>query len=344
MSALPFIKFTTDEFQSNDKLDAWRQAMAPMFDTYRPETDLVARRGFSGSAYTYLLGPLALGGTSVDALAYRRSASRIRADYIDHYLIRLDFLPERPDGVLRIIDLGQPIELPAAPMHCLCLFVPRDVMDSALPGAESLHGREIIGPRGRLLADHLRSLTRQAPHLAFEDAESVGQGCLALIAACLAPSRDADRQAQSVLRATLVGQVRVYVDANLHDPRLGPEGLCRDLGVSRASLYRAFSPLGGVARYIQRRRLRAAHAALCRPNAPRRISDVAMAFGFLDPSTFARAFRREFGVSASDVAALGRPVGVAPSGANRLSPPHRMMLWGRWMAGLGDQTSVPDLL
>lgn len=333
MDRLPYIRFSTDDFDPGDRLDAWRAAMAPMFETRRPE----AAPGFRGSAFTYLMGSLALGGTEVDALAYERSAARIRADYIDHYLVRLDYQPDRPEGVLRVIDLGQAVSLPPAPMYCLCIFVPRDVMDAALPGAESLHGREIDGPRGRMLADYMRSLTRNAPGLAAADGAAMAEATLAMMAACLGPSRDADARARSVLDATLIGQARRHIDKRLTNPALDADSLCRALSISRTKLYALFQPLGGVARYIQQRRLKRIHALLTDPTERRRIGDIAFEHGFSDEAVFARAFKREFGVTAREVRAVGgvltTDLGDAPD--TNLSPPQRMMLWGAWMADLG---------
>jgi AraC-like DNA-binding protein len=63
-----------------------------------------------------------------------------------------------------------------------------------------------------------------------------------------------------------------------------------------------------VVRYIQRLRLLAAHAALCNAGDGRSIAAIAEGTGFYDPSAFSRAFRREFGLTPSDLraATIGR--------------------------------------
>ncbi|NJO84573.1 MAG: helix-turn-helix transcriptional regulator [Blastochloris sp.] len=71
--------------------------------------------------------------------------------------------------------------------------------------------------------------------------------------------------------------------------------------MSRSSLYRLFEADGGVAAYIQRARLKAAHAALCRQDDKSTIHVVAESVGFTDASSFSRSFRREFGCSPSDL-------------------------------------------
>jgi hypothetical protein len=50
-----------------------------------------------------------------------------------------------------------------------------------------------------------------------------------------------------VIRPISMDRVKAYLDAHLSLPALGPEDICWDLGISRATLYRMFASLGGVA-------------------------------------------------------------------------------------------------
>ena len=74
--------------------------------------------------------------------------------------------------------------------------------------------------------------------------------------------------------------------------------------------------MGGVAKYIQRERLREAHAVLTDPATKRSISVIAEDLGFADASSFGRAFKREFGYNPGEIrsAALA---GLAPSAIRR---------------------------
>ena len=87
------------------------------------------------------------------------------------------------------------------------------------------------------------------------------------------------------------------------------------LGISRSNLYRVFKPKGGVASYIHRRRLVVIHRILSNPKEHRRVSIIAAQYGFISLAHFSRAFRAEFGYSAS--AARCHPVdheATKPSG------------------------------
>jgi AraC-like DNA-binding protein len=94
---------------------------------------------------------------------------------------------------------------------------------------------------------------------------------------------------------------RQIVARNLAAPDLGPAKLGRELGMSRSKLYRLFEPVGGVAAFIQKERLRKAMELLNAGSEQRPICVIATEVGFPDHSTFSRAFRREFGVSPRDV-------------------------------------------
>ena len=76
--------------------------------------------------------------------------------------------------------------------------------------------------------------------------------------------------------------------------------LCRELGMSRSSLYRLLESEGGVTQYIQRLRLSESLAQLSNPSNRKPIAIIAYELGMVDPSAFSRAFRRQFGISPSD--------------------------------------------
>ena len=96
-------------------------------------------------------------------------------------------------------------------------------------------------------------------------------------------------------------RVVALVDAALGEAELSPAMLVQRSGISRSELYRCFAPIGGIARVIQQRRLRQAYRELVRVDAPPSVSRIGEAVGFYDPSSFTRAFRREFGCTPSEV-------------------------------------------
>jgi AraC-like DNA-binding protein len=124
-----------------------------------------------------------------------------------------------------------------------------------------------------------------------------------MICACLAPSADRIAEANGPIDLTLMERVRQAVRKNLRSPSLGPDKLCREAATSRSQLYRLLEREGGVARYIQRRRLSEGFSILCDRSTSFSIGKVAEMLCFADGSSFSRAFRREFGMSPRDVRA-----------------------------------------
>jgi len=87
-----------------------------------------------------------------------------------------------------------------------------------------------------------------------------------------------------------------YIDAHLGECELD-ERMIRDaFGLSRATLYRSFQGLGGVARYIRERRLRLAHRHLQRDPACS-LTWLLYEVGFASERQFQRAFQARFGMS-----------------------------------------------
>ena len=135
-----------------------------------------------------------------------------------------------------------------------------------------------------------------------------------MIEACLAPSADRMERAGPQVNVTLMERVRRAVSKHLRSPSLGPAKLCREVAMSRSHLYRLLEGEGGVARYIQRRRLSESFHPVRDAANDLSIGSIAEALCFADASSFSRAFRREFGMSPSDVRAAsleGMPGGTA---------------------------------
>ena len=300
---VPFRRFSTSLLPRKERFGAWRDAMTSVYEIAPLDED--ASRRFAGTATSAHLGPLIVGTMDVDALAYHRSPAKIRSDHMDHFIIRLDrpgAAGNRVDEVL-VKDMGQPLALPPMRLDGACIIIPRDVMTGMLPRADALHGTRLGGIMGRLLADHMRTLAQAVPAATVEEAPQIVRVIRDMVTACLAPSHDALVQAQPQVAATLIMQARRHIDANLTNPELSPDQLCRALGLSRSALYTLFEPHHGVNRYILERRLLRIREHLCDPAERRRIGEIAFAYGFSSEAHFSRAFRRAFGCSPSEMRA-----------------------------------------
>jgi len=260
------------------------------------------------------LGSFALGHFKADAERVTRRAQHVRRDSLDHWMIDLilkgSYITSAASrefdgsaGSVHVHFLGHEFDSRVSKLESLKMWVPRDFCRDTAHLLDAAAFSTVEGGMGRLMADYMVSLARQLPTLDAADAPRLATATRAMILACVAPSPDKLEEAQEPITAVLLERARRFVQTNLFDPDLDATTMQRELGMSRSKLYRLFESSGGVARYIQHRRLLDAHAALADPDNRLRIIDIAEQHGFNDGAEFSRAFRREFGYSPSEVRA-----------------------------------------
>jgi AraC-like DNA-binding protein len=313
MTTVPRNGVDTDQVAPNQRLSFWREAIADTHEVLLPE-DCDPNR-FSASALGWHLGNALMVETRATPQRLVRSPRMARTDYIDYYIIRLQkagrwicdaggrSVAAGPGSVL-VLDLARPSDARMTDIENSNLLLPRDALDDVLPPFD-MHGLELRSGMAALLRSHLSELAANLPQLQFADARRVGDATLHLVAACIAPSRDAVARARAPLEAALLAEIRRYVDRHLNSPDLSPHSIAEALGLSRSALYAVCEPMGGVAAFIQKRRLRRIHAILTDPRERRRIGEIAYQFGFTSGAHFSRAFRRAFGYSPSEARDAG---------------------------------------
>ena len=91
-----------------------------------------------------------------------------------------------------------------------------------------------------------------------------------------------------------------FIEHNLNDQSLTPDMVADACGMSRRSLYSAFSSIGATpSAYIMQRRVMIARELLRDSPASRTITDVAIELGFADSAHFSRTFSKHCGLSPS---------------------------------------------
>jgi len=119
---------------------------------------------------------------------------------------------------------------------------------------------------------------------------------------------------QSPSAAGKLQQICRFIDRHLMSDALTPDLIAGEFGLSRAVLYRAFAPLGGVTTFIRKRRLGWARLQLETAGAsPSAIAEVARRLGFAGAGAFSRAYKEQFGHSPASIRLRARP--RAPAGA-----------------------------
>lgn len=320
------------------RFDAWETHVGPFFEVQRPDGAALDR--FRARLAVGLLGDLIVGRCAASGQRFSRSALKTARDADDHLLIQLFLDGETRArvggrevtarrGDLWIVDMLEPMAADNPAFCNLSLVVPRQLVEGGLRDPGGHHQRVIRGdePMARIFAAHLRTLAAALGELRVDDAVRLEPATLRLTEALLnaVPGGRRPELDPAGAERALLFAARRLIEERLADPALGPDFLARALGLSRARLYRAFAPVGGVSSYIRGRRLKRSLADLLDPAmAHRPIYDIAYAWCFASESDYSRAFRRRFGLSPREA----RRSGLARAG-DAATPS------ARWLRELG---------
>jgi AraC family transcriptional regulator, positive regulator of tynA and feaB len=157
-------------------------------------------------------------------------------------------------------------------------------------------------PIGPMLAGCFDGLGRRLPDIDEEHGAILVDMARALL------TRWADGRRPAGLAPTphpMLTRVLAHADAHLGDPDLTPQSLAAAHGISVRSLHLLFEREGlKVAQWIRDRRLERCRDTLARPEWQGRIIDLALQWGFNDPSHFSRVFRQRYGRAPRQARAL----------------------------------------
>lgn len=319
---IPSIELDTDRLPASERFARFAEGL-PIYELTALSDG--GPESFSANVKAWSLGDLVVTSGRLSPLRWVRSAKAASRDGHDNlsFILLTDGSAEGDaegrrvsigPGQIAAFDLGRPFFNNATQTKSLTLGVSRRAMQNVVATLPDLHGRILDGIPGRLVADHLFSLVRFLPVVREADVPVLIKATLGLVAGCLASLPAAADE--PVLGFALRYRARRHIDQNLGSAELSPDQISRDLGISRSTLNRAFSPTGGVAAYIQGRRLEAVHAILARTDEGRSIAEIAYEFGFASASHFSTAFRNRFGYSPGQARAGERPPGTMSKASN----------------------------
>ena len=313
--------FATSQLPKTHQLEAWRAWYDTIFDVTPKQA---SNDDFVATNSTWTVPGLTLSRVASPPNTVSRTKSVIRHNSVDHWVITLskestsdvttrgvsfEAAPRTPF----ILSFGEEIGIRRRQDdNRVQLLLPRDSFQAIAPVVDAARAMPLTSPAGRMLADYILLLEQNVPALDDDAANRLSNAVQAMLLACLAPTSDSQMAARHQIRVTLMERVRQAVRRNLRSPSLGPAKLCREAATSRSQLYRLLEDEGGVTRYIQRRRLSESFSILCDAQNNISIGAVADMLCFSDASSFSRAFRREFGMSPTDVRAATQ-TGLPPA-------------------------------
>jgi AraC-like DNA-binding protein len=200
-------------------------------------------------------------------------------------------------GQFTVVDTAEPYGFQFdLPWGMVSYRIPHRLLGGRLDGMRGLTARA-IDARGAVgvVAAVMSSLWELDDGLGAPDAELAMVSALGAVAGERAGA-GTDRRA--ILRA----EIERVVDADLSDPALCVATVSRRVGISPRTLHTVVSAGGETfAAMVRRRRLERAAVLLAGAGPGLTVTDIAASVGFDGPSSFSRAFRRQFGRSPTDL-------------------------------------------
>jgi len=200
-------------------------------------------------------------------------------------------------GQFTVVDTAEPYDFEfTSPWRMVSYRIPHDLLGGRLDAVRGLTAGAVDARgSGGVVAAMMSSMWDLENNLAAPEMELALVSAVSAVAGERAGAR-ADR------RTALRAEIERRVDADLSDPTLSVASVSRRIGISPRTLHTVVSSGGETfAAMVRRRRLELAAVLLTDAGAGLTITDIAASVGFDGPSSFSRAFRRQFGRSPTAV-------------------------------------------
>ena len=301
--------WSTADVDSRHALAYWVDTICKSF--LEIEIDSPARDRFRARLDQSNLGPAMLNLVEADTQTIRRTPARIaHSQYAGYFLLQLragelhlqqygrDSRIEVGDSVL--IDCNAPYRLECVhTTRSVALRFPRDWLRNWIPSPESLAGRPLRSGTGwsTALSAALANLdTDRDEELALPEGV-VAEQIAALLALAAGPDTHVARGSEKLL-----ARIRRTIRDRCHEAGLTPGAIADEHGISKRYLHYLFAQTDSTfGSELMRMRLECAHRLLSDTRfSALTVSEVAARCGFLEPSHFARRFRKAFALGPTE--------------------------------------------
>jgi len=302
--------WTSTAYEPRDRFDAWAGALNDSFlpwritSPFRSDVDARVRQRRFGD-YRFL-------HCACDALSGARSHAEVR-DTPEELLCLLHVVSGSEivsvDGQTSRLSAGDSLLwtsrhrvdfLVGEGIEKLTLMVPAERSRAVSAQFADLIGAPLTANHGltSLFAKYLRAFEQEIWTIGEDEAESVMQATLEL----LLQAFTAGVTPRPIGRAATLARIKRSIVERLADPSLTPGSIARDANISLRYLHLLFAEDGAtVASWVQQQRLERIRADLrAHGLRDRSITEIALRWGFNDPSQFGRAFKRHTGFTPSE--------------------------------------------
>jgi AraC family transcriptional regulator, positive regulator of tynA and feaB len=180
------------------------------------------------------------------------------------------------------------------------LIIPLNRMIAASPRLSAVNDLPKLqnAASTNFLVRYIDLIAAELPSLDAAAAAAAADAALELLRSAVEPGIPTSRTAKRQVMRT---QIRRYVRSHLQDPLLDPSSVANAHAMSVRVLHALFEDSGeSIAGLIRRERLARCWDDLERPTGGA-VTEIAFRWGFKDSAHFSRAFKREFGISPSEV-------------------------------------------
>ncbi len=300
-----------------DRLAFWHDALCAAFVPLRSDPE-PGDRPFAGRVENRPMGPMMRSVLSSHPQRTAHGPRQVSATDGEYYFLNLqltgrcrvrqrdaDHVAEA--GQLVLVDTTAPYWFDQDQDWSIMSFrLPKALVDERCDGA----GVRVAEPLPRDGAGAVISALMPAVWRTEAESVSATEMTGVVIAAVAAQMRAHPIGSVSPREARRAEVLR-HVRRHLSDPGLSVESTGRALNLSPRAVHAVFDgtdqTFGGTVREM---RLRKAMKLLTDPGRLRTVTEVADCVGFVDPSSFTRAFRRHFGSTPTEMRSRPRPTGT----------------------------------
>lgn len=318
----PALHWSSEAIPVREQYSSWREACCHHIYAVTSERQ-VNSRAFRGELDVRRIGSLDVTGVRCEGHVVRRSESDIRRTASNTYYLYYQvgdgtwfsqrerrFRGQRGDLVLA--DPNVPFSTGAQEDFDFRLFrVPRAVIDRYLanPGHLPMIHLAASSAEAALLSGCLFALWEHGARLDARLAEPAVETLARLMAMTAGVASELTDAARAATRQATLDRALQYIAQHYGSPGLSPASAAKALGVSVRKLHLLVSSSGkSFGERVADRRLEEARLLLLTPGtAERPIADIAFEVGYVDLSTFYRAFRAKWGISPGEARAAWRP-------------------------------------
>lgn len=322
--------WTTNTLPSEQQFPFWREVLCEAFTTLdpivprenqsRPFSSTVAKKDLLGVAVTDVRAP-------AQRIIHGEAEIRRMREEVFFLNMQLsgDLVTQQDKRIARthpgefcLVDSTRPYQLDFDDWHTLSIRIPRHLLLPAIKRPEEVTAIRFgnDGGMGTVLSTYLGSLANCPDDLSPGAQEALVQSLIHLLTATVSPVSSLPDDAKECVRAHLRETIVAYVETHIASPELNTNHVARRFGISPRYLQKLFEDAEHTfAETVTRIRLqRVAEDLRCGASRQSSISEIAYRWGFLDFSSFCRAFRRRYGRSATEFRTVAPATSIADEG------------------------------